>query len=772
MANKTIRPDKKSAKQSIRSMTALSAFLEDILTEEAAVRQTTQHSAGTLRQDAAAKELALLDIETLNANKDGIRISALRNAGIDNVAQIINMPIARITGINGIGEQTAKKIKSIVDEMYRTVITTAKIRIDIKVRSSNQDDLIKNLYVLRHYTPFRAKAEELLAGAPKLKDALNEAAPASGSLKWAFSSQGKKEAAFSACEYLTALERGSFGTEGSRLEDEFSRKVKLAIKSATPAAAYSDFEQNSVAYYTLLESLGLSTAEAVQTGLPAELVAEIEQYPIDLSHMKTELRRYQLFGAKYVLRQGKTLLGDEMGLGKTIQALAVFSDLKAKGETHFLVVCPASVLVNWQRETEKHTDLPSIIIHGWDKTLELEQWRVQGGVGITNFESIKGFVDIMDFTFGAMVVDEAHFVKNPHAQRTKALITASEFTGRILYMTGTPLENRVDEMCFLIGCLRSDIAAKVSEMKTLSTTDKFKAELAPVYLRRIRNDVLTELPDLIESEDWLEPTKAELKAYYNAVQSGNFMAMRRVSWDVNVGGETQDNTGSESGDRSGETGMTDGKTVGEIDIGKRTEIGKENATKTEIETNVKTITSSKANRLLEICDEARDEGSKVLVFSFFIDTLQKICTMLGNRALGPITGSMPVPARQELIDRFTESESGKVLVAQVQAGGVGLNIQSANVVIFAEPQIKPSMESQAISRAYRMGQVRDVQVHRLLCVNTIDERIMKILSSKQAEFDAYAEESVVGTESLKSQTESAWIKEMIEAERARISELS
>ena len=724
MANKVIRPDKKSVKQSIRRIDALSSSLNGVITDEAAVRKAAQQGTNILKQDAAVRELVLLDIETLNANKDGIRVSALRSAGIVNIAQIVDMPVVKITGINGIGEQTAKKIKSIVDEMYRTVAATARIRIDIRARSTSQDELIKNLYILRHYTPFRIKAEELLANAPKLKDALNEAAPASGSLKWAFSSQRKKEAAFRACEYLTALERGLFGTEGSRLEDELSRKVKLTIKSATPAAAYSDFEQNPVEYYTLLESLGLNTAEAVQTGLPAELVAEIEQYPIDLSHMKTELRRYQLFGAKYVLRQGKTLLGDEMGLGKTIQALAVFSDLRAKGETHFLVVCPASVLVNWQRETEKHTDLPSIIIHGWDKTLELDQWRLQGGVGITNFESIKGFVDIMDFTFGAMVVDEAHFVKNPQAQRTKALIAASEFTGRIVYMTGTPLENRVDEMCFLVGCLRSDIAAKVAEMKTLSTTDKFKAELAPVYLRRIRSDVLTELPDLIESEDWLEPTKEELKAYFNAVQSGNFMAMRRVSWDVNVGDEGE------------------------------------------------SVSSSKAGRLLELCDEARAEGSKVLVFSFFIDTLQKICTLLGDRALGPITGSLPVPARQELIDSFTESEAGKVLVAQVQAGGVGLNIQSANVVIFAEPQIKPSMENQAISRAYRMGQVRDVQVHRLLCVNTIDERIMKILSSKQVEFDAYAEESVVGTESLRSQTESAWIKELIEEERARLNAIN
>jgi SNF2 family DNA or RNA helicase len=327
---------------------------------------------------------------------------------------------------------------------------------------------------------------------------------------------------------------------------------------------------------------------------------------------------------------------------------------------------------------------------------------------------VVGLADIIDFNFGIMVVDEAHFVKNPQAKRTQALLTAAGKTSRILYMTGTPLENRVDEMCFLVGCLREDIAKKLAGMMTLRATGKFKEELAPVYLRRVRDDVLTELPDLIESEDWLEATREEIAAYYEAVNEGNFMAMRRISWHVDA----------------------------------------ENSTK--------------AGRLLEICDEARDEGRKVIVFSFFIDTLNKICALLGERALGPITGAISTAARQEMIDEFAAAEDGKVLVAQVQAGGVGLNVQSASVVIFAEPQIKPSLENQAISRAYRMGQVRDVQVHRLLCVNSIDERMMEILRTKQEEFDTYAEESVVGTESLKAQTESAWIKELIEQERARL----
>jgi len=152
--------------------------------------------------------------------------------------------------------------------------------------------------------------------------------------------------------------------------------------------------------------------------------------------------------------------------------------------------------------------------------------------------------------------------------------------------------------------------------------------------------------------------------------------------------------------------------------------------------------------------------------------LEKVCNLLGERALTPITGYVSNEMRQKIVDDFTEAESGKVIVAQVQAGGVGLNIQSASVVVFCEPQIKPSLESQAISRAYRMGQVRNVHVHRLLCVNTIDEPMMKMLQTKQNEFDTYADESVIGTESLKEQSENAWIREIIAREKERILNLT
>lgn len=159
---------------------------------------------------------------------------------------------------------------------------------------------------------------------------------------------------------------------------------------------------------------------------------------------------------------------------------------------------------------------------------------------------------------------------------------------------------------------------------------------------------------------------------------------------------------------------------------------------------------------------------KVIVFSFFRDTISKVCRMLGGCCLEPITGSVSPAKRQEIIDGFAKAAPGTVLVCQVQAGGTGLNIQPASVVVFCEPQIKPSIENQAISRAYRMGQVRNVLVYRLLCAESIDERIIEILRRKQELFDNFADESVVGAENMKM-SERIWIKQMVQAEKERLS---
>jgi len=709
MSEKLKRPNKHAVKAVIKKATGIYDSLTSISVNDETVKQAIIQQAYALMHDSALREMANIPVDALNAEKQGIRVSALRNAGIENMYEVYFMSVQALVRIKGIGEETARKIRRITNEMYDAITVSREVRIDLRQKTPYQDKLLQSLYILRNGEDLRNKARELLTQEKNISTALQDIKVSSGFFRWLFSSKSKRISSVEAYQYLSDLIEGPFGTEAELCITEYGY-----IVSASSDQVYGDFEENAVAYYTMLEDLGLGAEKTLAGGLPAELVEKVEIYPLDLTYMKTSLRRYQIFGVKYILRQEKVLLGDEMGLGKTIQALAAIAHLKAKGETHFLVVCPASVLVNWQRETEKHTHMSSIIIHGLDKEFEFEQWKAKGGVGITNYESLSKLANRLNFNIGMIVVDEAHLVKNPQAQHTRALMACSRKTDRILYMTGTPLENRVDEMCFLIRCLRPDIARELSTIKSIVATQRFRNEIAPVYLRRVRDDVLDELPDLIENEDWLELNSVEFDSYYMAVKSKNFMAMRRVSWDVHV------------------------------------------------------AYSSKARRLLELCDQARDEGRKVIVFSFFRDTLEKVCKVLGDRALGPITGAVSPSNRQRLIDEFAEAESGKVLVAQVQAGGVGLNIQAASMVIFCEPQIKPSLETQAISRAYRMGQVRDVQVHRLLCVGTVDERIMELLREKQMEFDVYADKSVAAAESLKEEPSIAWIREIIEEEAIRM----
>jgi SNF2 family DNA or RNA helicase len=176
--------------------------------------------------------------------------------------------------------------------------------------------------------------------------------------------------------------------------------------------------------------------------------------------------------------------------------------------------------------------------------------------------------------------------------------------------------------------------------------------------------------------------------------------------------------------------------------------------------------SSKAVRLLELCDQAADEDRKVVVYSYFRESIDLVAGMIGDKCAGIITGSTSVEERQNIIDRFADTQGGSVLICQIQAGGIGLNIQTASIVIFLEPQIKPSLESQAVSRVYRMGQVRNVLVYHLLCEDTIDEAMVTRLAEKQEVFDLYADESAMA-DAWDNLIDREWIGNFIENERRK-----
>lgn len=648
-----------------------------------------------LIEESVHQTLSGISLDRLSEAESGLRLGAIRDAGYTNLEQLSRLSPASLESIRGVGEQTAYQIMSAVQNVVKTVREKTRIRIDPEHPTAVSTDLLKTIAKVRKTSAFAEKSAKTLgASRAGLEADLRCAKLVKEPVRWLFSGQDKKIAAVDALNKL-----------GAFLDSGFERDLSAANASYRSytgigdAEAWEEFRRNSVEYYTILESTsGIKTKQETTHGnLPRGLVESVEAQTLNNSLMKTALRGYQEFGAKYAIVQSRTLLGDEMGLGKTVEAIAAMSHLKTEGAMYFEVVCPASVLVNWVREITRHSELKPYRLHGDDRDDQLADWIQNGGVAVTTYETLKVLALPENMTLDMLIADEAHYAKNPGAQRTKAIKSLVARAKRVLFMTGTPIENRLDEMRNLIGFLQPEIARNIQSIDYLAGPDLFRQSIAPVYLRRNREDVLHELPPLVEMEDWVDFGPTEANRYREAVAVGQFMQMRRIAW---TGGTPDD--------------------------------------------------SPKLDRLLEICQDAKENNRKILIFSFFLDVLKVVSCELGVDALEPITGSVSPARRQQIIDDFKTAPAGAALVCQIQAGGVGLNIQEASVVIFCEPQIKPALETQAISRAYRMGQTNTVVVHRLLTDNSIDERMLEILDSKEQIFDSYARDSVVAQSSTQA----------------------
>lgn len=495
----------------------------------------------------------------------------------------------------------------------------------------------------------------------------------------------------------------------------------LLRSPASPAEAWVDFELRSAEYYSLLAELSGSgpDRDAAEGFLPAGIADRVRALRLDDTRLRVSLRGYQAFGARFALTQKRVVIGDEMGLGKTVQAIAALAHLAAHGESHFLVVCPASVLINWTREIRARSTLRAVPVHGAERSEAFADWRETGGVAVTTFDALHLLPEgaATEVRPGMLVVDEAHFVKNPEARRSRAVAGWAERVERVLFLTGTPMENRVEEFRSLVRQLRPELAPSVSGTHGAAGSRAFRRAVAPAYLRRNQVDVLAELPALVQVDEWEEFGPEDRAAYRDAVASGRFMRMRRAAYAV-----------PES--------------------------------------------SAKLERLRELVDEARETGLKVVVFSYFREVLATVGDALGPDVFGPLSGNVPPARRQELVDAFSAADGHAVLLSQIQAGGTGLNMQAASVVILCEPQVKPTLEHQAVARAHRMGQVRPVQVHRLLATDSVDQRLVELLARKDRLFDAYARRSDLAetTPDAVDVSDAALARRIVEEEQRRLAD--
>lgn len=709
----------KQTQASLEQANKIARDLEQLLKQQEVLITGTKAAASHAKESQVLQELAKLPVDRLkDATDETVRIETLRKYGFLNVASIYNSSAIQLERIPGITLPAAQSLKALADQMYQAVAQSISYGIDINDLTRADKDLIENLQGLDYLrSATKNSTSKMKPISQALQSSLTNTQPLNSRFRWFFTGSEKKSRAINALQEIRYL----LGDPATIALVEVARAGLDALEKRSPQPV-EEFKKKSSDYYAILEEVtNVRPNTAANRHFNQELLDKIHAQELDTSTIKATLRQYQSFGGKFALTQGRVIIGDEMGLGKTLQAISTIAHRANAGATRFLVVCPASVITNWMREVDARSELPIIKIHGEDHKTSLQQWIESSGIGITTFDTLKSFQltenQILALNVDTVIVDEAHYIKNVSTGRTQTIAKWLERSPNVIFLTGTPLENRVDEFVALARLLDPMMGNELSRVAMAAGPESFRRTVAPIYLRRNTEEVLKELPELIEVVEYCTWEGVDKQNYINAVADGNFMAMRRAAFAP-----------------------------------------------------LPDMQPSKLERLLELVTESFESGQKVIIFSYFRSVIEQVMQALGERAIGPITGSVSSSQRQNIVDTFQSSPVPLALVGQIQAAGTGLNIQAASVVILCEPQIKPSLEVQAIARAHRMGQIRKVQVHRLILPESVDEQMLIMLARKQSHFDDYARDSVLANTATdaKGTSEESIAKVIVMDERKRL----
>jgi len=643
-----------------------------------------------LHQALVRERLEQMPVGDLSTFAPGLRgTKALREAGYTTVWTVLNAGVHRLQHVHGVAQRSAVMVTAAAEQALTATRTNTVVRLDASRPTAEHTGLLRQLRTLimcvRTVAGVDEARQRLL---DQLPAAITDARPGSSRWRRWFSGDAAKESDQQALRRLAIL---LTGPDAAAVDAAFTNIQTIRdAKTISDREVWGDYIQAAAAYQALLAMVRGETATgAAQTGhVPPPISDAAGRIRLDTTLLTVRLRAYQVFGAQFVLSRRRAILGDEMGLGKTVETIAVIGHLARISRRTCLVVVPASVLLNWLIEFETHSRLTALKIHGPDRQQALQSWTASGGIAVTTYRMLRNFGLPRTFSIDLLVVDEAHRIKNPAAQQSQDVAGLTHRADRIMLLTGTPMENRIGEFRNLVRYLNPELA------RTLIPHDnawvdpvRFRERVAQVYLRRNQEDVLGELPEMVEENEWVELNAPEARAYTDAVVRRHFPDMRRAAY-------------APAG----------------------------------------TITA-KLDRLRDIVAESAADGWKIVIFSQFLDVIDAISTALPKTPQMVLTGKTSAGRRHEAIDRFTAHEGHLVLIGQIQAIGEGINLQAASVVVLAEPALKPSTEEQAIRRVYRMGQARLVRVHRLLAKDSVDEHLEAILHDKRKLFRAYAHES-------------------------------
>jgi SNF2 family DNA or RNA helicase len=450
-----------------------------------------------------------------------------------------------------------------------------------------------------------------------------------------------------------------------------------------------------------------------------------------------ELRPYQARGAGWLSFLEKWGLGaclaDDMGLGKTIEFIAFLLHLKEQNslENPVLLVCPTSVLGNWEREVKKFSPTLKVMVHHGDKRAKGKNFAkiIQDkNLVITSYPlTFRDEKELQGVTWQGLVLDEAQNIKNPDAKQSKTVrnINAS-FK---IALTGTPVENRLSELWSIMDFLNPGYLGQrlffqrrfAIPIEKYGDTDSLKilrSLVQPFILRRLKTDkdIIQDLPEKQENIVFCLLTTEQATLYQKIVDD----SLAKID-------------DAEGIQRRGMILALLVKLKQLCNHPVLIEAKVKNSKKSDI---IKTQYSGKLQRLTEMLDEVLAEGDRALIFTQFAEwgkVLQPYLEDYFNREILFLYGSTSKNKREEMIDRFqNDPQAPPIMILSLKAGGVGLNLTRANHVFHFDRWWNPAVENQATDRVFRIGQTRNVQVHKFVCTGTLEEKIHDLIESKKA----------------------------------------
>ena len=511
--------------------------------------------------------------------------------------------------------------------------------------------------------------------------------------------------------------------EGKKLYEQIAKAnhkklTRLELIHASMSGQLQDYDFNyDEAYANVIKDF----AKPVEVTEPKDLTGE--------------LRPYQKIGLKWlwtnITKGFGCCMADDMGLGKTIQVISLILKLKEENKLKapVLVICPTTLMGNWMKELQMFApSLKVAIYHGLDRKLDLKN-----DVILTTYAIMRIDVEEMKKeTWGMIVVDEAQNIKNPDTAQTIA-IKALKSNIKIA-MTGTPVENRLTELWSIFDFLnkgylgsikdfQKSYAIPIERFKEKSRASKLKLSVSPFVLRRLKTDkkVISDLPDKMVMNDYCYLEKAQAILYEKTLNE----MMTKIS---------------------GFTGVNRRGNIFKLITALKQicnhpyQFLKSGGSSKEL--------SGKAEKCVDLVNSIIENGEKTLIFTQYKemgDILTQIIADECNTEPSFFHGSLTVPQRENLIEDFQNNPERKVMILSLKAGGTGLNLTSATNVIHYDLWWNPAVEDQATDRTYRIGQDKNVMVHRMITLGTFEEKIDDMLKSKKelADLAVYEGEKII-----------------------------